>query len=248
MVDSISAVVATLVALAFCLSTFERYLARRRRHELAWSIALSMFAIASGALAIGATAGWTGPTYRVFFLFGGIANVPFLATGTVYLLRGRRAGDITMIVVSLASAFAAGVIVTAPFHSQLPHHQLAQASKVLPGLPEILAGVGSGLASVVLVGGAIFSALRIRRGRVVLANSTIAIGTLITGASGLMNSLFDKMTAFSVALSVGIAVIFLGFLISSDTSPQPQADAVRASAEPDRSTQSDLHSVSPTGT
>jgi hypothetical protein len=215
MTDSISAVVATLIAMAFSLSTFERYLAHRRRHELAWSIALAMFALASAALAVGATAGWSGPAYRCFYLFGGVTNVPFLATGTIYLLWGGRAGDLVLASVALGSAFAAGVIVTAGFHAPLPAHQLAQASKVLPGLPEILAGIGSGAATVVLVGGAIYSAVRIRRGRLVVANCIIAVGTLITGASGVLNSAFDKMTAFSIALSVGIAVIFVGFLVAS---------------------------------
>jgi len=216
MVDSIAGVVATLIALAFAMSTFERFLERRRLYELAWSIALLMFAIASGALAVGAGAGWTGASFRIFYLFGGVTNVPFLATGTVYLLFGRRWGNVALVSVSLYSMFAAGVIITAHFHATLPRHVLAQAAKVLPGLPEVLAGLGSGLGSIVLVGGAIYSAIKIRRRRVVLANCLIALGTLVTGASGLMNSVFDKMTAFSVSLSVGIAIIFAGFLIATD--------------------------------
>lgn len=217
MADSISGVVATLIALAFSLSTFERYLERKRPHELAWSVALLMFAIASGALAVGASASWTSPTFRTFYLFGGVTNVPFLATGTVYLLLGRRWGNIAFFVVSLYAVFAAGVIITARFQAPLPRHVLAQAAKVLPGLPEVLAGLGSGLGSIVLIGGAIYSAIKIRRGRVVIANSLIALGTLVTGASGLMNSVFDKMTAFSVSLSIGIAIIFAGFLIAADS-------------------------------
>ena len=216
MADSISGVVATLIALAFSMATFERYLAQRRPHELAWSVALLMFAIASGALAVGAGAGWTGPSYRTFYLFGGVTNVPFLATGTVYLLFGRRWGNLAIFSASLYAMFAAGVIITAHFHGALPHHVLAQASKVLPGLPEVLAAFGSGLGSVILLGGAIYSAIRIRRGRVVWANCLIALGTLVTGASGLMNSVFDKMTAFSVSLSIGIAIMFAGFLIATD--------------------------------
>ena len=54
---------ATLVALAFAMSTFERWLARRRPHELMWSIALLMFAIAAAALAAGAGTGWNGPIW-----------------------------------------------------------------------------------------------------------------------------------------------------------------------------------------
>src|SRR5487761_2001616 len=120
MADSIAGVVATLIAFAFSLSTFERYLERKRPHELAWSIALLMFAIASAALAVGASAGWTGATFRTFYLFGGVTNVPFLATGTVYLLLGRRWGGIAFFAVSLYAMFAAGVIFTARFHTSLP--------------------------------------------------------------------------------------------------------------------------------
>src|SRR4051812_23138160 len=57
------AVAAALVALAFAMSTFERWLTRRRRHEFAWSVALAMFALASASLAAGAQLGWTGPTF-----------------------------------------------------------------------------------------------------------------------------------------------------------------------------------------
>src|SRR2546427_6860935 len=89
-VQTAAAVGATLVALAFAMSTFERWLARHRRHELAWSVSFLMFALASAALAAGAAGGWNGPVFRLFFFFGAIANVPFLALGTIYLLAGPR--------------------------------------------------------------------------------------------------------------------------------------------------------------
>jgi hypothetical protein len=57
----------------------------------------------------------------------------------------------------------------------------------------------------------------------------IAAGTLVTGASGLLNSMFDKMTAFSVALSVGILIIFVGFLVATPPRPSRPIDAVDAS-------------------
>lgn len=218
MADAFAAVIATLVALAFSFSTFERFLAQRRRHELAWSIALFLFAVASAALALGASDGWSGPTYRVFFLFGGVVNVPVLATGTIYLLFGRRAGDITFAGVALGAAVATGIVASTPFSHPLPRHSLAQASKVFPALPEVLAGVGSGGATIVIVVGAVVSVIRYRRGRMALANTLIAVGTLVTGASGLLNSAFDKMTAFAVTLSVGILVIFVGFLVAAPPS------------------------------
>ena len=86
------AAAATLVAAAFTLSTFDRWLARRRRHEGAWTIALAMFTIASASLWVAAAVGWTEPTFRVFYLFGAILNVPWLALGTIELLGGPRWG------------------------------------------------------------------------------------------------------------------------------------------------------------
>src|SRR5205085_2154299 len=100
---------AGLVALAFCMSTFERWLRSRRRHELAWTLSLVMFTLGSGALWLGAANGWSGPTFRAFYLFGAILNVPFLALGTVYLLGGRRVGDPVAAGVALAATFATGV-------------------------------------------------------------------------------------------------------------------------------------------
>ena len=121
-VQTAAAVGAALVALAFAMSTFERWLARRRRHELAWSVSLLMFSLASGALAAGAAGGWNGVWFRLFYFFGAIANVPFLALGTIYLLGGTRAGDRAAAFTALATAFAGGVIAVAPFTAPLPRH------------------------------------------------------------------------------------------------------------------------------
>lgn len=248
-----SAVAAALVALAFSMSTFERWLARRRRHELAWSVSLLMFALASAALATGASNGWGPALFRLFYLFGAIANVPFLALGTVYLLAGRRQGDRAAIAVSLATAFAAGVVAVAPLRAAVPRHTLARGSEVFGALPRVLAATASGAGALVVVGGAVWSVVRARRpvagsnqdggrparGRVVLSNTLIAAGTLVTGASGLLNSVLDEMTGFAVTLVVGIVVIFAGFLVATTGGPRPvspgeQAEPAAPASRPSR--------------
>src|SRR5438067_12353690 len=103
MMQSALAGAATLVAAAFAMSTFERWLRRRRRHELAWTVALALFAIGALFLWIGASSGWTVPVFRGFYLFGAVVNVPVLAVGTVYLLGGRRAGDRWALAVALGA-------------------------------------------------------------------------------------------------------------------------------------------------
>lgn len=214
------AVAATLVALAFAMSTFERWLSRRRRQELAWSGALALFVVAAAALTVGAAVGWGGATFRVFYLFGAILNVPFLALGTVYLLAGRRVGDRVAVGLLMAGTFAVGVVVTAPFRAPVPADHLAQGSAVFGVLPRVLAGVASAGGAVVILGGAVWSMVR-RRG--VLSNGLIAGGTLILGASGVFNSVFDAMSAFAVSLLIGITVIFAGFLLAGSRSGPQRA-------------------------
>jgi hypothetical protein len=217
------AVAASLVAVAFAMFTFERWLSRHKRHELAWTVALGMFALAAAALAAGAQAGWSGATFRVFYLFGAIVNVPVLALGTVYLLADRRAGDAAALGVALFSAFAAGVVVIAPFRARLPVNDLVQGSKVFGPLPRLLAGVGSAGGAIVIFGGAAWSAWRaVDKGaprQLVWSNGMIAVGTLILGASGTLNSVFGAMTAFAITLLAGIVVIFTGFLLASAGTP-----------------------------
>lgn len=220
---------AALVALAFALATYERWLARRRPHELAWTVALAFFALAAAALAAGEGVGWNGPLFRLYYLFGAIVNVPVLALGTVYLLGGpRRSG----LVVAVFCAFAAGVLVAAPFTAPVPRHELAQGSDVFGPLPRVLAAVASGVGALVVFGGAAWSAWRFRRGRMMWANVLIALGTLILANSGLLNSVADEVTGFVITLAAGITVLFAGFLVA--TSRPRSATAVEAPSRPPR--------------
>ncbi len=215
MLDTALAAAAALVSLAFAMSTYERWLAGRRRHALAWSIGLSMFCLGAGTLAAGAALGWNGITFRLFYLFGAITNVPFLALGTVYLLGGQKRGDRVAVVVAVFCAFSAGVLAVAPFTAPVPATELAQGSDVFGPLPRVLAAVASGAGALVVLAGAVWSAARVRTSRLVVANVTIAAGVLVSGASGLLNSVLDEMTGFSVTLLVGITLLFVGFLLAT---------------------------------
>jgi hypothetical protein len=226
MLHTALAVAAALIGLAFSLSTFERWQLRRRRHEAAWSVSLAMFALAAAALAAGEALGWTSASFRLFFFFGAIANVPFLALGTIYLLAGRRPGDWWAAGIALATAFAAGVVLMAPFTAPLPRHELASAKEVFGVLPRVLAAVASGGGAAIVFGGAAWSAVRSRSGQHRLANVLIALGTLVLANSGLLNSVFDEITGFVVTLVLGISVLFAGFLVATSgasprTSPTP---------------------------
>jgi hypothetical protein len=211
------AVAAALVALAFACSTYERWLAKHRRHELAWSLALAFFSLAAFALAAGAALGWSPLTFRLFYLFGAIVNVPFLALGTVYLLGGEQRGDRVAAAVALVCAFAAGVVLTEPLRGPLPANELVQGSAVFGPGPRIFAALLSSVGALTIFVGAAWSAYRFRRTapRMLWSNVLIATGTLVLSSSGLLNSVLDEMDGFAVTLVVGISVIFAGFLVAS---------------------------------
>jgi len=226
------AAAATVVAVAFAAALFERWLARRRPHELAWSVALVLFACGSLSMWAGAALGWHGWNFRLFYAFGAVVNVPFLALGTIELLVPRiapavRAG------VALACAFAFGVVVVAPFTAAVPVNALPQGSEVFGPLPRVLAAVFSGGGALVVFGGAASSAVRLARGRgtgrLAAGNAVIALGTVILSMSGLLNSALGQMKAFSVTLTIGITVLFTGFLITTSR-PAAERRALRAVA------------------
>jgi hypothetical protein len=218
------AAAATLVSLAFAACTAERWFDRRRPHELAWTLALVLFAAGAAALWWGAAAGWGELSFRLFYAFGAVVNVPVLALGTVLLLSRPRVGRAATAAVALLGAFALGVVLAAPMHGTIDPHALPQGSEVFGPLPRVLAAVGSGLGATILLGGAVWSAARLRsRGgppRLVVANLLIALGTLLLSAGGLLNAAVDEMDAFAISLFAGISVIFVGFLL---TTPRPPA-------------------------
>jgi hypothetical protein len=231
MTDAALAAAAALLATAFACLTGERWLTRGRRQDRAWTISLALFALASAALWFGAARGWTTASFKAFYLFGAVLNVPWLALGTLELLAGERVGRRTTLALTVLSGFAAGVIVEAPLRRPVPATGLPAGREVFGVLPRVLAAVCSGGAATVVVVGALWSAWRLWRGRprgaladdrraapprrLVLANALIATGTLVLGASGTLSGRIGALRAFAVTLLVGIAILFGGFLLAA---------------------------------
>jgi len=226
------AAAATLVALAFCLSTLDRWLRRRRPHELAWTVSLALFAVGSLALWWAESAGWSLGAFRIFYMAGAVLNVPWLALGTVYLLAGQQLGDRVKWWLVFLSGLTVGIVGFAPTKAPVSGDELPVGKEVFGIAPRVLAAVGSGVAAVVIIAGALWSAWRVWRGRnpslgghrtvtnpgrLVWGNLLIATGTLVLSGSGTLAGRLGKDRAFAVTLLVGIVVLFIGFLVASAT-------------------------------
>src|SRR5436190_17988850 len=108
------AFVATAVATLFAQATAVRWSRSKAPYQGAWTFALALFALASAALATGASTGWDKGTFRAFYLLGAVLNVPWLALGTIYLLFGRGIGNRVRAVLLVFTGFAFGVMLAAP--------------------------------------------------------------------------------------------------------------------------------------
>jgi hypothetical protein len=221
----------TLIAAAFSLSTLDRWLRRRRPQELAWSISLALFALGAGALWWGFARGWSTASFRVFYFAGAIANVPWLALGTVYLVWDRSVGDRIRTALVFLTGLAAGVLFTAPIEGIVPRSELPEGRELFGAWPRVLAAVGSGVAAVVIIVGAVWTTVRFVRSRSaprhrVAGNVLIAVGTLVLSASGTLAGRLGKDRGFVVTLAVGITILFIGFLVSTGRQHRPQLTVV----------------------
>jgi hypothetical protein len=150
-----AAALSALVSAVFAVVMAARYLRRRRPYQLAWTIGLAMFAAAATAGTFARMGGATAAEYRVFYLFGAILNVAWLALGTLFLLAPRIARWAVWVVLAL-TVLASVAVVASPV-------DLSAAVDTGKGfgespLPRVLALIGSGIGSVILIGGALWSA------------------------------------------------------------------------------------------
>jgi hypothetical protein len=206
--------VTTFVSSAFAVAVVLRYMRRRRPSHLAWAIGLLLFAVAAFNGFLARSGGATETEYRLFYLFGAIANVAWLALGTVFIVAPRYGRAAFGFVLAL-TALAAYAVFSTPVDLAVA----VDTGRGFPdgSLPRILAAIGSGLGSLVLIGGALWSAwvfLRRRdQGRRALANVVIAAGVFIAAAGGTV-AFTGASGILELTNLIGVSVMFVGFLLA----------------------------------
>jgi hypothetical protein len=206
--------ITAVVSAAFAIAVALRYLRSRRPALLAWAIGLAMFAVAALAGALARSGDPSDAEYQIFYALGGIMNVAWLALGTV-LIVAPRFSRIALVLVLLLSAAAVYAVATTPVDLRVA----LDTGKGFPdgSLPRVLAAIGSGVGSLVLFGGALWSAwvfLRRRHnGRRAVSNIVIAAGVLIVAAGGTVTFTGANGILETTNL-VGLCVMFAGFLLA----------------------------------
>lgn len=219
------AVVAGVVATAFAFELARSAMRRPRFHARVWAAAMTLYALATWALAAGLAFGWSAATFKVFYLFGAIANIPFLAAGSVALAMGedwgrRFAMGVTVFVLLGAAAVLAAPLrgpvaeVGVPEGSELFDFELAVGSLTLPG-PRVFAVVSGAVGTSVLVGFALTSAVRAwRTNRRLSAANLLIVGGAISPAVGGSLTALGEGGGLALSLVVGAVLLYAGYRVA----------------------------------
>jgi len=231
----------TVISLVFAAQVLKQYRSRGRAHQLAWGVALVFYAVGSFAEVMGSLSGWTEIDFRIYYLFGAILLVPWLAMGTAELLLRQPSTTWTLwafrVFVAVTTMVGLVAIVAAELHAGFidgtnipdncamycPHEHGYAFGNILA---VVAAAVGNSIGTVVLAGGAAYSAYRTWRAglprNLTLGNILILAGALVVaGISSLTRLGYYEL--FYASQAVGVAVIFAGFrLIASATQTRTQ--------------------------
>lgn len=214
--DSALALLAALAALGFSADLWLDYRRRPRPHIAAFGTGMTMFAVATLTFYLGLAVGWSGPLYRVFYLFGAILNIPFLALGSMFLVVGRRSGHAMAIALGALTAISTTLTTTVDFANPLPPSGVPHDVFATGFGPRLFAIIGGATGSTILVILALVSALRFwKKNRSIVWGNLLIVGGTLAAASGGTGLALGESSAFAVSLLVAVTLIWSGYRVAS---------------------------------
>jgi hypothetical protein len=235
--DLALAIIAAAIATWFAGELYVSWRRRRRLHAEIWSVAFAAYALATWALVAGLALGWTSFSFRTFYFFGAIANIPLLAAGSI-ALANERAGRIALRIVTLWIVFGFFATFLAPFVAGLPESGIPEGSEVfaftfaidaltLPG-PRMFAAISGALGTIVVVALSSLTALRMwNANRRLAVGNLLIVGGMIAPALGGSLTALGESSALAVTLAIGITLLWWGYHMASGARPL-QGDVSRA--------------------
>ena len=238
-----------IISTVFAVLVLRRYAAHQRKgrraaHLLLWGIGMVFYAIGGFCEAYYGAFGWNPLVFRLWYLFGAILVAAWLGQGTVYLLANRKWANGLMIVLGLASLYAAVRVFAAQLDPSLMTQSLHTGSE-LSGHAIVTGGV-RGLTpffnlygTVALVGGALYSSWIFWRKRILLhrtiGNILIAVGAMLPAFGGTF-SRFGLPNALYLGELLGTILMFAGFIRATTPmgreAPEPERmEEVAAAAD-----------------
>ena len=209
--------VSSIISLIFALTILDQFFARRKTYQLIWAIGLFMFFISTGSEFWTQAWGLNETVYRLWYLFGAIFVAAYLGMGTLYLLAPRRTARIILVILLVASLYAAFRVFTASIDLSTIQYLSGEA---MPRGIRLMTPFFNIFGTIALVGGAIYSAWVFWRRRFmphrVISNVLIAVGAILPAVGGTSMRLGGALQLFYLLELLGVIIIFIGFLRSRE--------------------------------
>ena len=218
-----------VVASAFALTLARQYAARRRLHQLIWTVSMSLFAVGAFLEFVMSSVGVSGPLFDLFYLSIG-PQVGLLGSGVVYLMKPRVGRYVLYAVLALSASLLVSVVIwpvdlsgvvggtTLPAKTYQQWFQtsvaygISYAVAAFAEVPRYITQALNSVGALLVIGGGAFSFALDRRRRYALV---IAVGALMNAAGGIMLGVYGIPEAFLYFEFTGIVVFYLGFVMSS---------------------------------
>jgi hypothetical protein len=192
--EALFAFAAALLALRLGGLLATRWRASRRPELAAWSAGLVAYALAAGAMAFGAAAGWNEPAFRVYYLFGGLLTAALLGLGSLLLIGKRWAVWPGL----LYAGLAIGVAVAVPLRGDIAGSAIPEAQDHLDFFPaRVIAIAGNSLGTIAVLAVAIATIRRRPVGNVLIVTGVVvaALGSAFAGLGAAQTAVFVAIAA-----------------------------------------------------
>ncbi len=204
-----------LLASGACTATaVVRYRRSGRTHELVWIAAFALFALGAACEVLAAPRGWNPFLARLYYFSGATLVAAYLGLGTLFLLAPRRVARTALTTLLLLSALAGMLVAATPVDPTALRETGWAALEKGPALI-VLTITLNVVGTLVVVGGALYSAWRAWRGgwtRRVVATLLIAAGTLVVASGGTLTRLGQHSYLY-LAMAPGVCLLLVGYLL-----------------------------------
>jgi hypothetical protein len=229
-----------ILGLVFAWLVFDQWLHRRKPHQLAWAVGMTMYAVAAVMEAFSEYSGhWDPAVYRVYIVLAA-SLVGFLGLGSYYLIARKRMGPhiyLGMLVGWLLVFFWGSFTAELDMSKLVPGIVVGGQALGEPGsFPRIMSLPFNITGSFFLLGGALLSIYRFARKSEyayrMWANVLIALGTIIIAGMGAMARAGNTYGLYAGEM-VASAVLLAGFLMAGTLDKGAKEAAAHARARRD---------------
>jgi hypothetical protein len=196
-IDVLLSVATVAASLLLTLWIGRQWLARRRPHQIAWSVAFTLFTVGVACQLAAALIGWSASLYRIWYLAGALLAAAWLGHGTVLLLARARTARALTLLLAAASVAAGGIVLAAPI--------------------DLSRGTSGGLAS----GAGFPDAVRLLTPLFnIYGTGALVIGVAVSLSTYAWSGGNGRRTAGTAVIGAGVLVIALGGTLSRAGMPQ----------------------------